>query len=83
MDRLPKGAPLGLRVYGSKISEVSRAEGCKDTELTVPVGPLDKDALRGTVNGLDRQGPDADRRRRCSRCRTTWDPRRGAAASCW
>ena len=36
MDRLPEGAPLGLRVYGSKVSEVSRAEGCKDTELTVP-----------------------------------------------
>ena len=56
VDRLPKGAPLGLRVYGSKISEVSRAEGCKDTELTVPVGPLDKDALRSTVNGLTGKG---------------------------
>ena len=29
VDRLPKGAPLGLRVYGSKVSEVSRAEGCR------------------------------------------------------
>jgi Ca-activated chloride channel family protein len=56
VDRLPAGAPLGLRVYGSKISEVSRAEGCKDTELTVPVGPLDKDALRSTVNGLTGKG---------------------------
>src|SRR3954451_23100743 len=56
VDRLPAGAPLGLRVYGSKVSEVSRAEGCKDTELTVPVGPLDKDALRSTVNGLTGTG---------------------------
>ncbi len=56
VDRLPAGAPLGLRVYGSKVSEVSRAEGCKDTELTVPVGPLDKDALRSTVNGLAGKG---------------------------
>jgi Ca-activated chloride channel family protein len=56
VDRLPAGAPLGLRVYGSKVSEVSRAEGCKDTELTVPVGPLDKDALRGTVNRLTGKG---------------------------
>ncbi|WP_157592435.1 vWA domain-containing protein [Solirubrobacter soli] len=56
VDRLPEGAPLGLRVYGSKVSEVSRAEGCKDTELTVPVGPLDKDALRSTVNALQGKG---------------------------
>ena len=56
VDRLPEGAPLGLRVYGSKVSEVSRAEGCRDTELTVPVGPLDKDALRSTVNALEGKG---------------------------
>src|SRR3954470_10414375 len=56
VDRLPEGVPLGLRVYGSKVSEVSRAEGCRDTELTVPVGPLDKDALRGTVNALEGKG---------------------------
>jgi Ca-activated chloride channel family protein len=56
VDRLPEGAPLGLRVYGSKVSEASRAEGCRDTELTVPVGPLDKDALRSTVNGLQGKG---------------------------
>jgi Ca-activated chloride channel homolog len=56
LDRLPAGAPLGLRVYGSKIDEVSRAEGCKDTELTVPVGPLDKQAMRGTVDGLEGKG---------------------------
>jgi Ca-activated chloride channel homolog len=56
VDRLPAGAPLGLRVYGSKVSEVSRAEGCRDTELTVPVGPLDKAALRSTVDGLAGKG---------------------------
>jgi Ca-activated chloride channel family protein len=56
VDRLPAGAPLGLRVYGSKVSEASRAEGCRDTELTVPVGPLDKTALRGTVDALQGKG---------------------------
>ena len=56
VDRLPEGVPLGLRVYGSKVSEASRAEGCRDTELTVPVGPLDKAALRGTVNALEGKG---------------------------
>ena len=29
VDRLPEGVPLGLRVYGSKVSEASRAEGCR------------------------------------------------------
>ena len=56
VDRLPEGVPLGLRVYGSKVSEVSRAEGCQDTELTVPVGPLDKSALTSTVNALQGKG---------------------------
>jgi hypothetical protein len=54
--RLPAGAPIGLRVYGSKVAETSRAEACKDTELAIPVGPLDKDKLRGTVNALTGKG---------------------------
>ena len=29
VDKLPAGAPLGLRVYGSKVNETSRAEGCR------------------------------------------------------
>jgi Ca-activated chloride channel family protein len=56
VDRLPEGVPLGLRVYGSKVSEASRAQGCRDTELTVPVGPLDKDALRAKVDALEGKG---------------------------
>ncbi len=56
VDRLPEGVPLGLRVYGSKVSEASRAEGCRDTELTVPVGPLDKAALRAKVDALEGKG---------------------------
>jgi Ca-activated chloride channel family protein len=56
VGRLPEGVPLGLRVYGSKVSEASRAEGCQDTELTVPVGPLDKTALTSTVNALQGKG---------------------------
>ena len=56
LDRLPAGAPLGLRVYGSKVAESSREEGCRDTELVVPVGPLDKDAMRSTVQALEGKG---------------------------
>ena len=56
VDRLPEGAPIGLRVYGSKVSETSREEACRDTELVIPVGPLDKEQLTGAVNGLTGKG---------------------------
>jgi Ca-activated chloride channel family protein len=56
LDHLPPGVPLGLRVYGSKVDEASRAEACRDTELTVPVGPLDKSRTRSTVNALQGKG---------------------------
>ena len=83
VDRLPDGVPLGLRVYGSKVSEASRAEGCRDTELTVPVGPLDKDALTSTVNALAGQGPDADRALAARRPGRSRLARRASAASSW
>jgi Ca-activated chloride channel family protein len=56
VDRLPAGAPVGLRIYGSKVAETSREEACKDTELTIPVGPLDKEQLTGAVNALNGKG---------------------------
>ena len=56
VQRLPEGAPIGLRVYGSKVSEVSKAEACRDTELTIPVGPLDKGRMRDTVHALEGKG---------------------------
>jgi len=56
LQRLPAGAPVGLRVYGSKVAEASKAQACKDTELTVPVGPLDKDKLSSTVHALQGKG---------------------------
>ncbi len=56
LQKLPAGAPIGLRVYGSKIDEATRAEGCKDTELTVPVGPLDKARMSSTVHALQGKG---------------------------
>jgi Ca-activated chloride channel family protein len=56
VDKLPAGAPIGLRVYGSKVAETSREQACRDTELTLPIAPLDKDQMRSTVNGLTGKG---------------------------
>src|SRR4051794_20173688 len=53
---LPDDAKVGLRVYGSRVSEASRAQGCRDTQLVSPVGPLDRDALQGRVDALQGKG---------------------------
>lgn len=52
VEALPDGAQVGLRVYGSRVDESSRAEGCRDTRLSVPVGPLDREGIVSTVDGL-------------------------------
>jgi Ca-activated chloride channel family protein len=56
IDAVPEGAKVGLRVYGNELSGVSRAKGCRDTNLVTPVGPLDKDAFRSEVQGLEGKG---------------------------
>jgi Ca-activated chloride channel family protein len=56
LEALPEGAPVGIRVYGATVAETTRAEGCRDTELVVPVGPLDKDAARARVQALEGKG---------------------------
>ncbi len=53
---VPEGAKVGLRVYGNRVSGVARAEGCKDTNLETPVGPLDRDAFKAKVNALEGKG---------------------------
>jgi Ca-activated chloride channel family protein len=56
IDVIPEGARVGLRVYGSELSGVSRAQGCRDTKLVSPVGPLDREGLRGQVEALEGKG---------------------------
>jgi Ca-activated chloride channel family protein len=51
VDGLPDGARVGLRLYGHRVSGATRAEGCRDTELVRPVGPLDR---RGLTAAIDR-----------------------------
>ncbi len=49
---LPGGMQVGLRIYGSKIDDGPGS--CQDSELVVPVGPLDKGAVR---TALGKAGP--------------------------
>ncbi len=53
---LPEGLDVGMRVYGHRVPSADKAAACEDTELAVPVGPLDREGLRATVNGLQALG---------------------------
>lgn len=50
IDDLPDDAKVGLRVYGSTISDGPGS--CEDSELLVPVDDVDRDALRAGVQEL-------------------------------
>jgi Ca-activated chloride channel family protein len=56
LDRLPAGSQLGLRVYGSRLNHTTPARECRDTQLEIPVGPLDKSAFSAAVDGLQAKG---------------------------
>lgn len=56
IDGLPDGAPVGLRVYGHRIPNNDKARGCADTELIVPVGPVDKGGMKAAVGGFQAKG---------------------------
>jgi Ca-activated chloride channel family protein len=53
---LPPDAQVGMRVYGARVAEASRRAGCRDTQLVVPVGPLDREQLRSRVQALQGRG---------------------------
>lgn len=55
LDTLPDDLNVGLRVYGHRYSSKS-AETCQDTELVVPLGPLDRDKIMKTAEGLKPRG---------------------------
>ena len=54
--RLPQDAEVGLRVYGHRTSNEDPIAGCLDTELVVPVGPIDRGALRAAIEAIDASG---------------------------
>jgi Ca-activated chloride channel family protein len=56
IDAVPEGAQVGLRVYGNELSGVSRARGCRDTNLVTPVGPLDREEFKARVDALEGRG---------------------------
>lgn len=49
VDELPDDAEVGLRVFGATVFSRGEPGACTDTQSVVPVGPLDRDALRDAV----------------------------------
>jgi Ca-activated chloride channel family protein len=56
IDRLPESLDVGLRVYGHRVPSSEKARACQDSELLVPVGPLDGDRLKGAVASVQALG---------------------------
>jgi Ca-activated chloride channel family protein len=56
LDGLPDDVLVGLRVYGHRYPNTDPVNGCTDTELVVPIGPLDRDAMADAIGGFDAQG---------------------------
>ncbi len=56
IEALPENLDVGLRVYGHRVPSADKPRACQDTELVVPVGPLDRELLGSTVQGLEALG---------------------------
>lgn len=53
---LPEGTPVGLRVYGNRISARERSSSCSDSTSAVPVAPADPAAMRSALADLKPTG---------------------------
>lgn len=55
---LPDDAEVGLTVYGTSTgpNRSEREAGCADVKLLRPVGPVDRDALREVIDGVEPSG---------------------------
>jgi Ca-activated chloride channel family protein len=56
VNGLPDGTHAGLRVYGHRVDNTDKQNGCKDTELIHPVEPLDRDAMNASIDEFGARG---------------------------
>jgi len=55
IDGLPEEMNVGLRLYGHRY-KVKDERACQDTELIIPIGPLQKDQLIQTIEKITPRG---------------------------
>jgi hypothetical protein len=56
LDTIPDDVLVGLRVYGHQHPNDDPVRGCTDTELVVPIGPLDRAAMGSAIESFDAKG---------------------------
>lgn len=58
VDALPDQTPVGLMVYGSQVSSApeDRQAGCRDIEMVLPIGPLEKEEMRNAIDRYEASG---------------------------
>ncbi|SRR5699024_6670733 len=58
VDSLPDTARVGMLAYGTQVDDApeNHAPGCEDIRTLAPVGAVDKDRLRGEIDGLEARG---------------------------
>lgn len=56
VDQMPDDAMVGLRVYGHRIPNTDKTRGCQDTELIVPVRPLERAVMKERIRSFDAKG---------------------------
>lgn len=56
VQALPQDLSVGLRAYGHRVPSSDKPAACQDSELVVPVAPLDRQKIVDTVNGLSALG---------------------------
>lgn len=56
IEGLPDRMNVGLRVYGHRYATDDYDNACRDTELVVPIGPVDKPDLVGVIEKIQTKG---------------------------
>lgn len=56
VDQMPDDALVGLRVYGHRIPNTDKTRGCQDTELIVPVRPLERGEMKERIRSFGAKG---------------------------
>jgi Ca-activated chloride channel homolog len=50
VDEMPAEAKVGMRVYGATVPGEKSPKACRDSQQVVPVGPVDKPALKDAIS---------------------------------
>lgn len=56
LQGIPDGTIVALRLYGHRTPPADKAGSCKDTELVIPFGPINKDGFLAIVNATNPLG---------------------------